>query len=83
MVTVVPRGAPVPLDPQPLDPDVVPPALQRPRAVLDAPDRLGPGDQGDLRVADGGVAMAARGPAVVGHCGGLQDWFAKGTKREV
>lgn len=74
VVAVVPAWA-VALGAQALDPDVVPPALEGPRARLDAPHRIRARDEGDLRVADGPVAMGLRA-AIVGDCRRLEDGLA-------
>lgn len=65
MVAVVPAGR-VPLRAEALDPEVGPVALEGFGAGLDAADGVGARDEGDLGVADGGVAVGSF--AVVGDC---------------
>lgn len=73
MMRVMP-GLAVPLRPEPLDPKVVAPALKRGGASLNAADGFRAGHQRHFRVPDAGVA--ARGVAVVGHGGRLEEGLA-------
>lgn len=78
MVTVVPPGA-VALRTEALDPLLLPPALKGPRPRLDAPDHLGPGDQGDLRVPHGLIPLCGR--AVVSDGRRLKNGLAVCSER--
>lgn len=64
VVVAVVAACSVPLGAQALYPDLVAPALERPRARLDAPHLIRARDEGDLGVADGLVAMGHRAAVV-------------------
>lgn len=58
----------VALHPEPLDPRLVAPALEAPRPGLDAPHRVGAGDECHLRVADRLVPTRSRVVCDRGWC---------------
>lgn len=70
------RGV-IPLGADALDPHVAPPALEGTGAALDAPHGVVAGEEGDLGVAQGEVAL--RRLRVVGDCGGREEGFAGGA----